>query len=120
LQVLYDSRYSPFWYRLYYQADEISVNYKGDTSFRTSMSIIDNTLKKFNVKKIVTGHTIVADSISVHFGGKVINTDTKHAEGKSEALLIVGNEYFRVNNRSDRVPLKLRDNYFDITDGRRR
>lgn len=120
LQVLYDSKHSPFWHRLYYQEEEIVVNYRGDTSVRTPMRIIDNTLAKFDVKQIVTGHTIVADSISVHFGGKVINTDTKHAEGKSEALLIVGNEYFRVNNRSDRMPLNLGDNNFDITDRRRR
>jgi cytochrome oxidase Cu insertion factor (SCO1/SenC/PrrC family) len=83
----------PFWYRTYYDDK------------KDMPQIIDSTLQKFNVKHIVTGHTIVADTISIHYGGKVINTDTKHAEGKSEALLIEGDKFYRVNSEGKKVLL---------------
>jgi cytochrome oxidase Cu insertion factor (SCO1/SenC/PrrC family) len=92
-----DTKTSPFWYRQYYD------DKKG------MLQIIDSTLQKFNVNRIITGHTIVADTISVHYGGKVINTDTKHAEGKSEALLIEGDKFYRVNAEGKRVLLFIDD-----------
>jgi len=84
---------SPFWYRTYYEDK------------KDMPQIIDSTLQKFGVKHIITGHTIVADTISVHYGGKVINTDVHHAEGKSEALLIEGDKFYRVNTEGKRVLL---------------
>jgi cytochrome oxidase Cu insertion factor (SCO1/SenC/PrrC family) len=83
----------PFWYRTYYDDK------------KDMPQIIDSTLQKFDVKHIVTGHTIVADTISVHYGGKVINTDVHHAEGKSEALLIEGDKFYRVNGEGKKVLL---------------
>lgn len=88
-----NSSTSPFWYRSYY-----------DNKVEMSQ-IIDSTLRKFDVTKIITGHTIVADTISVHYGGKIINTDTHHAEGKSEALLIENGIYYRVNTRGEKIVL---------------
>ena len=85
LRVLFSSASSPFWYRDYY-------------SKKNQINVIDSTLQKFKVSQIITGHTIVADTISVHYSGKVINTDTNHANGKSEALLIEGNKYYRLNS----------------------
>lgn len=82
---------SPFWYRAYYG------------NKKEMPQIIDSTLQKFNVDRIVTGHTIVADTISVHYDHKVINTDTHHAEGKSEALLIEGGTYYRTNIKGERI-----------------
>ena len=76
---------SPFWYRNYYE------------NKKEILQIIDNTLQKFGVNHIITGHTIVADTISTHFQDKIINTDTHHAAGKSEALLIENGQYYRVN-----------------------
>jgi thiol-disulfide isomerase/thioredoxin len=93
VDVIMDPFTSPFWYRSYYDD-------KPDMA-----RIIDSSLQKFNVKHIVTGHTIVADTISIHYGGKVINTDTKHAEGRSEALLVEGNTYYRVNSEGQKVLL---------------
>jgi hypothetical protein len=75
----------PFWYRGYY------------TGNKATPQQIDSTLSGFGVKHIVTGHTIVADTISVWYNGKVMNTDVHHAGGKSEALLIEGKKYYRVN-----------------------
>jgi len=66
---------------------------------------IDSTLEQYDVKHIVTGHSVVADTVSVWYNGKLFNTDTHHAGGKSEALLIDGNKYFRVNATGVKVPL---------------
>ena len=76
----------PFWYRGYYYGKQ-----------RASIQQIDSTLQKFKVDKISTGHTIVSDTISVWFNGKVFNTDVHHAGGHSEALLLENNKFYRVN-----------------------
>jgi peroxiredoxin len=93
---LFDKRISPFWYRNYYEDD-------GDPKKARGCQV-DSTLKKFAVRRIITGHTIT-DSISVHYEGKVINVDTYHAKGRSEAVLILGGDCYRVKNNGDRVLL---------------
>lgn len=75
----------PFWYRGYYKATTIA-----------SMAQIDSTLDKFDVKRIATGHTIVADTITIWHKGKLINTDVHHAKGHSEALLVDDGKYYRM------------------------
>lgn len=77
--------FGPFWYRGYY------------TGVRAPQTQVDSTLTLFGAQQIVTGHTIVAEVISSWYGGKVIDTDVHHASGKSEALLIEGEKYYRVN-----------------------
>ena len=104
VRTIYNTKYSPFWYRLYYLDAPIKY-YPTDTLYKTPISVVDQTLQKFAVNHIITGHTIVADTISVHYDGKVINTDTKHAEGKSEALLIEGDHFYRVNAEGKKVLL---------------
>ena len=96
LNVILSQSLSPFWYRGYYY-NNTSLKYQ-----------IDSTLRKFDVNKIITGHTIVSDTISVHQDGRLINIDTKHAEGRSEALLIEEGHYYRVNNEGRRRLLFLR------------
>ncbi|OQP58193.1 hypothetical protein A3860_07665 [Niastella vici] len=93
LQLLYDYEKSPFWYRGYYGNNKKSPNTRQ----------IDSSLHRFEVTHIITGHTIVADTISLHYDGKIINTDTKHAEGKSEALLIEGNTFYAVSEEKKKV-----------------
>jgi hypothetical protein len=83
--------YGPFWYRGYYRGSELA-----------SPEQIDSTIAEFNIRHIATGHTIVADTISSWYGGKVINMDVHHAAGKSEALLIEGYNYFRVNTAGEK------------------
>lgn len=105
LPPIFDPKESPFWYRLYYQDAEMKIYAKGDrfdTVYKTPMKQIDETLEKFSVNHIVTGHTIIGDTISVHYDGKVINTDTRHASGKTEALLVEDNKLYRVNSRGIR------------------
>ena len=79
------------WYRGYYQSNVPKV--------------VDRTLELFGVDHIITGHTVVADSISTHYGGKVINIDTPHRKGKSEALLIEGNKFYRMDIEGKKEPL---------------
>ena len=79
------------WYRGYFKGDDTGT--------------VNQTLKTFKVDHIVVGHTVVADTISTHYDGKVINIDTKHSEGKSEALLIQDGNFYRVNLNGERFPL---------------
>ena len=82
----------PFWYRGYYRGGKIA-------------SVIEKSLKQFGVSHIITGHTVVADTISTWHDGTVINIDTRHAEGKSEALVIEGGRHYRVDTAGERKPL---------------
>jgi peroxiredoxin len=92
LNTIMSNTVGPFWYRGYY--GKVPVE-----------NVVDSTLQKFNVKHIITGHTIIADTISTHYNRKVINTDTRHKAGKSEALLIEGRNFYRVNAEGKRVLL---------------
>ncbi len=84
----------PFWYRGYYEKNNPGIT-----------SQIDSTLSQFGAHHIITGHTIVSDTISVWYNGKLLNTDVHHAAGKSEALLIENDKYYRVNAEGKKVLL---------------
>ena len=84
----------PFWYRGYYKGARLA-----------KQTQIDSTLDKFNVRTILNGHTIVADTISAWFKGHVIDIDVHHAEGKSEALLIEEKRFYRVKPAGDKILL---------------
>lgn len=85
----------PFWYRGYYTG-----------SPRASMAQLDSSLQLFNVHHIVTGHTIIADTISRLFDGKLFDTDVHHAGGKSEALLLTGGRFYRVTATGEKRELR--------------
>ena len=76
----------PFWYRGYYTG-----------SPKANSVQVDSTLSIYGVKHIATGHTIIADTISVLYNGKLFNTDVHHVIGHSEALLFEDGKYYRVN-----------------------
>lgn len=88
--------FGPFWYRGYYVDEEKQALVR---------PVIDSILNKYAAKHIITGHTIIADTISVLYNNKVINTDVPHAKGKSEALLIEGSNFYRVNDKGQRFLL---------------
>lgn len=81
----------PFWYRGYYMGTKTATDAQ-----------IDSTLNNFYVKHIVTGHTIIADTISVLRKGRLFDTDVHHAGGKSEALLMEDKKFYRVNANGDK------------------
>ena len=93
-----DTLYSdlgPFWFRGYYV--------KPDSAIDTQIA---ETLKKYKVSHVVTGHTVVADTVSMWYGGRVFNTDVHHAGGHSEALLIEGKSYYRCDAEGNRKLIK--------------
>ena len=85
------SDYGPFWYRGYYDKNNTAIP-----------SQIDSTLSQFKAKHIVTGHSIVADTVSMWYGGRLFNTDVLHSTGKSEALLVEKDKYYRVDTDGKR------------------
>jgi hypothetical protein len=92
--ILY-SDYGPFWYRGFYRAGDPALIEKE----------VDTSLMRFKTDHIVTGHTLVRDTISMWFNGKVFNTDTHHAKGRSEGLLIEGRSFYRVDMEGHRHPI---------------
>jgi hypothetical protein len=84
----------PFWYRGYYQR----------ASDSTAL-VIDTTLNQYKIDHIVTGHTIVGDTVSVWYNGRLFNTDLRHAVGKSEALMIENDKFYRVDQQGNKVLL---------------
>jgi hypothetical protein len=92
LNLVFNSENSPFWYRGYY---ETGIDQK----------LIDATIFQFNVKTIVTGHTVI-DHVAAFFEGKVFNIDTDHAAGNSQALLIRRDRFYRVDFTGKRERIK--------------
>jgi hypothetical protein len=86
----------PFWYRGYFV---------GETA--TAAQVIDSTFEKFRVSKVIVGHTPLRDTVSAWYGGRLINVDTPHAKGKSEALLVEGNAYYRIRPDGEKIALSL-------------
>lgn len=114
LALLFNTRLSPFWYRSYYLEDSLRIGVgpnKLDTTYKTSVGVIDSILAKYDVTRIITGHTIYKGDnnygkyISVHYSGKVINLDTRHANGYSEGLYVEERKYFRVDLNGRRLPI---------------
>jgi hypothetical protein len=93
LNLIY-SDFGPFWYRNYYKAP------------RANIKQIDSTLDIYGVRAISTGHTIIATEIRSLYDGKLYNTDVHHAEGHSEAMLIEGAKYWRVNPAGEKFEIK--------------
>lgn len=89
---------SPFWFRGYY--GDVDNPYEIPT-----MKQVDSALQKFGVSHIITGHTIIAKTIITKYEGKVINTDTYHAKGMSEALLVNGKHFYRVDTKGNKILL---------------
>ncbi|MFT5166551.1 MAG: hypothetical protein ACI8P3_001783 [Saprospiraceae bacterium] len=91
-QLILSTRTGICWYRGYFKED-------------LTQEQIDNTLRKFNAKSIVVGHTIQS-KVNRQYDGKVIGIDVRHPKDyhknwpnkKSEGLLIEGGKYFRVLN----------------------
>jgi hypothetical protein len=92
VSLLYNGETSPFWYR-------------GYISQTTEESTLDTILSKYEVSKIVVGHSLV-DDIRYFYNKRVIAIDTKHAEGDAEALLIESGGEYRVDITGKRFPIQ--------------
>jgi hypothetical protein len=87
LQFLYDAN-GPLWYRDYVLAKAVE-------------SDIDDTLRKFNAKRIIIGHTLV-NAVRMIYGGRVIAIDTRHNDPYSTALLVEEGKFFRIDQHGKR------------------
>ncbi|MBN2018187.1 MAG: metallophosphoesterase [Candidatus Cloacimonetes bacterium] len=96
-------RFGPVWFR------GLVIDYK-DYYTKTEESKLDEVLSSYNAETVVIGHTIVDSIVSTDYDGKVIRIDIHQPKeretGKAEALLIEGNEFFRVNDLGERFLLK--------------
>lgn len=92
LNHIFHSEKSPFSYCGYYQG-------------KITEEQINDTLDKFGVETIVTGHTLV-DHIYAYYSKKVININTNHAGGHSEVLFIKGKRFYCIDKNGKRTRLK--------------
>ena len=94
VKTILSTKVGPFWYRGYYMGTQ-----------RATQKQINKTLSKFDVTDIITGHTVVAAEITVHYDGKVIDLDTHDYNGHIEALLIEDEKYYRINLIGEKILL---------------
>ena len=98
-QFLVSSKTGPCWYRGYFKDN-------------LTQKQIDRGLDKFNAKSVIVGHTIQY-KVNRQYNGKVIGIDVHHPtdhnkywpKRKSEALLIDGDNYYRVYNNGEKEEL---------------
>jgi len=81
----------PFWYRGLYKGSPQVIEQQ-----------VDSSLSRFSSRHLMTGHTVVADTVSMFFRGKLFNTDTQHAKGFSEGLLLEDDKFYRVDAGGNR------------------
>jgi len=93
--------HGPLWYR------GLAIPYRNYYKKSTDKEVY-TALKKFRVDYISIGHTI-AKEVSLDFNGRVIRTDVSHGlekgSEKSQALLVINKELFRVDATGEKVKL---------------
>lgn len=85
LNTVLSNRLGPFWYRGYYNGNN-----------KATQDQLNKITSDFDVLHIITGHTVASDTISTWYEGKVIDLDVHDNRGRSEALLIEDNKFYRV------------------------
>lgn len=84
----------PLWYR------GLAKDY-GEKYKKINTKSLNKIMKKFEVDRIVIGHTVV-DDISTDFEGKVVKIDVKHGKDKKSGLtkgiLIEDNQLYKIDD----------------------
>lgn len=92
-------RYGPVWYR------GMMMDYK-DYYKKMEQSVFDVVIKHFDAKKVIVGHTEV-DEVTTDYQGKLVSVNVHQPSIKNskqaQALLILGDSYYRVNGKGERV-----------------
>jgi len=83
---------SPFWYRGYFMEP------------KATQAQVDSTLSIYKAKKIIVGHDII-DHVHSFYQGKVIGVDVNEHENSHEALLIIKDKYYRIDDKGNRTAL---------------
>jgi hypothetical protein len=95
-------RMGPLWYR------GMIENYK-DYYSKISENQVDRILKRYDVDKIIIGHTIVRD-ISYDFNQKILRIDVKHGKnkfsGKTIGILIENNMIYKINDLGEKFNIE--------------
>ena len=82
-----------FWYRGYFMGQ------------KATMGEIDNTLRQYNCKYILVGHTIVKWNIASYYGGKVIGIDVDEHTNHTEGALLENNKWYTIDADGKIEPL---------------
>lgn len=85
IKMFFSGKTSLFWFRGYF--NEPVVDEK----------VVDETLAKYQVKRIIVGHTITNHNIGFYYHGKVLGVDVDHHEGKHEAARYENGKWYKVN-----------------------
>ena len=92
ISTLYSGDHSPFWYRGYTDGSMASAD-------------ITHVMKQYGVNRIVIGHSLVND-VSYYHNGKIIDIDTRHADGDSEGFLLDHGTEYKVDFTGNRFTIK--------------
>jgi Calcineurin-like phosphoesterase len=93
-----------FWYRGYFIQPKISE------------AGIDSTLKQYNCKYILVGHTIVKRNIAMYYKGKVIGIDVDEHTGLPSAALYESGEWWIIDHTGKRSKLEYKNGNDVISD----
>lgn len=85
IRKFFDSKTSVFWFRGYFKEPVVDEG------------VVDNTLKLYDVKRIIVGHTITSDNIRFYYHNKVLGVDVNHHKGKHEAALYQDNQWYKLD-----------------------
>ena len=99
VELLISTATGPCWYRGFFKDG-------------LTQEQIDIVLAKFNAKSVIVGHTIQSN-VNSRYNGKVIGIDVQHPnddhklwpDGKSEALFIEGEKYYRVFDNGEKTDI---------------
>lgn len=89
---LFSGDHSPFWYRGYTDGSLASAD-------------LNNVMKQYGVSRVVVGHSLVND-VSYYHNGKIIDIDTRHADGDSEGFLLDHDTEYKVDLSGNLFPIK--------------
>ncbi len=92
---IFDSTVGLFWYRGYFKQPALDE------------TIVDETLKQYQVKRIIVGHTITKSNIGFYYGGKVLGVDVNQHAGQHEAALFENDNWFKVDLTGKKKPIKI-------------
>jgi hypothetical protein len=84
---------SPFWYRGYF-AEPMD-----------KQKLVDATLVKYDVKKIIVGHTIF-NNVGSYYNGELWDINTDWHSGNAQGLLFEHDKYYRVDSDGIKILLE--------------
>jgi len=81
---------SPFWYRGYFYEP------------MDKQKLVAATLEKYNVKKVIVGHTI-SKMVASYYDGEVWNINTDWHAGNAQGLLFEHDKFYRIDSKGTKM-----------------